>query len=70
MFNNRKIIQPLYYSKSFILLKLTASVETLCISGISSAQDLAFTAKSVESCKFNQERIRPSPKATWNGQIP
>ena len=36
----------------------------------SSAQDFAFTAKSVRTCKLGRKGICPSPKAIWNGQIP
>jgi len=38
--------------------------------GNSSAQDFALAAKSVQACQFSQNRICPSPKAIWNGQIP
>ena len=36
----------------------------------SSAQDFAFTAKSVRTCKLGRKGICSSPKAIWNGQIP
>ena len=40
------------------------------VQGNSSAQDFALAAKSVRARQFSQERICPSPKAIWNGQIP
>jgi hypothetical protein len=51
-----------YHNKTNTATRLIKKTVTR---SISSAQDFAFTAKSVRTRRFSREKICPSPQATW-----